>query len=198
MFTDAQWEARRAGLGASELPAILGLSRFASALDVWESKVRGTPRGPESAASEWGHRLEPVIAAKYAEVRGVTLTPGSTVWRDERWFATPDFLVEPGGHLLQIKSTSYSQRKKWELGPPDHVLVQVQWEMFVTCAVRDDVAVLIGGNDYRDYHINRDDRVIARLEQAAELFWQHVLSHTPPDVAALRALWPLEEATTWD
>lgn len=197
MLTDAQWAARRHGLGASELPAILGLSRFSSALSVWESKVREVPRSPDSPAAEWGHRLEPVIAAKYAEVHGVTLTPGATVWRDERWFATPDFHVEPS-RLLQIKSTSYSQRKKWELGPPDHVLVQVQWEMFVTGATRDDVAVLIGGNDYRDYLVTRDDRVIARLLQVAELFWQHVRAQTPPDVAALGALWPIEEDTTWD
>ena len=44
------------------------------------------------------------------------------------------------------------------------------------------LAALIGGNQYRQYHIKRDDELIAMLAEKAQAFWQnHVIPRIPPE-----------------
>ena len=44
------------------------------------------------------------------------------------------------------------------------------------------IAALIGGNQYRQYHIQRDDELIAMLAEKAQAFWQnHVIPRIPPE-----------------
>src|SRR5262245_52949583 len=62
----AAWlEARRKGIGASEIAAVLGISPWESPFSLYWRKVNGWDYEP-SSEMEWGTRLEPVIAEKYA------------------------------------------------------------------------------------------------------------------------------------
>ena len=68
----AEWlNARKNGIGASETAAILGLSRYKSAVDVYIDKTKEiiSPR-PDSAASKRGRRLEPIVLDMYEEQYG--------------------------------------------------------------------------------------------------------------------------------
>ena len=46
---------------------------------------------------------------------------------------------------------------KWDDGVPVYVLAQVQWEMFVTGLAITDVVACIGGTDYQEFQVLRDD-----------------------------------------
>lgn len=64
---------------------------------------------------------------------------------------------------------------------PDSYELQVQWYMAVTGARVCYVAVLIGGQDFRCYRVDRDDALIATMIERARTFWfDHVLKKVPP------------------
>ena len=46
------------------------------------------------------------------------------------------------------------------------------------------IAVLVGGNDYRDYRIDRDDELIAMLVEHERIFWERVVAQEPPPADA--------------
>ncbi len=61
-------EARRSLLTASDIPAIMGFSRFKGPLAVYVDKTsEHPPERPSFEYQHWGHALEPVIARAYVE-----------------------------------------------------------------------------------------------------------------------------------
>lgn len=188
----------RHGIGASEIAAICSMNPYASPWDVWLAKTGQAPEPDESEPMEWGHRLEPAIRQKYVDDTGamVHVPPASLFSEQTPWArATPDGVVvkpdpnveETGWlgtwqHLLQCKNVGTWVGRDWEAGPPVYVQLQEMWELYVTGLERADVAVLIGGNDFRIYTVHRSDKTITDLVTIAEDFWRKVESRTPPPV----------------
>lgn len=187
----------RYGIGASEIASIAGLNPYASPWDVWLRKTGQTPELEQSEPMEWGHRLEPAIRQKYVDDTGsVVHVPGESLFsKAHPWArATPDGVVldkaDPLGqrgrhswrHLVQCKNVGTWVERNWKDAPPAYVQLQEQWEMYVTGLSRADVAVLIGGNEFRIYTIHRDDKAIEDLVTIAEDFWRKVEKRIPPAV----------------
>lgn len=194
MLTAEQHAKRRLGVGASDVGAILGLSKYKTPLDVYMEKLGLTPPSEDSEAAEWGHRLEPVIAQKYAAQHpGVLLYECDTVAHPlHPWaLATPDRrpYTERDEWLLEIKTRE--DRTAGEFGEPGtdqvpyDVLVQCQWQMFVTVLKRCDVALLVNGRRFSVYTIHADAEIQNTLYERVRDFWHcHVLQQVPPDVTA--------------
>lgn len=185
------------GVGASGIAAICNMNPFASPWDLWLSSTGQAPPIEENEPMEWGNRLEPAIRQKYCDETGALVyVPPESLFHPERSWAraTPDGVVviddRPAqkserrnwAHLIQIKNTGYWMAKDWDAGPPVHVQLQEQWELMVTGLQRADVAVLIGGNDYRCYTIHRDDKAIEDLVTIANDFWSKVEKRIEPKV----------------
>ena len=65
-----QWvEARKNGIGGSDVASIMGINKYSSPLSVWLIKTGREPSPDLSGnqAAEWGNRLEDVVADKFAE-----------------------------------------------------------------------------------------------------------------------------------
>lgn len=75
---------------------------------------------------------------------------------------------------------------------PVEYLAQIQWYMGITGCKTSYVAVLIGGQDYRIYRVDRDEEIIQSLYEAADEFWQHVQKGEPPEPKTAE-----EAAKTW-
>lgn len=75
---------RRSGVGGSDVAAILGLSRYKSALDVYESKVdTETPRDEQSEAAYFGTILEDIVAKEFAKRTGLKVQRVNSTLRPE-------------------------------------------------------------------------------------------------------------------
>jgi putative phage-type endonuclease len=179
------------GIGASEISAIAGLNPYASPWDVWLRKTGQAPEFEPTPQTEWGHRLEPVIRQAYADQTGATVyVPPKSLFHPEiTWArATPDGInVRRSGDweaIVQCKNVGTWVEKAWSDAPPAYVQLQEQWELLVTNLQRADVAVLIGGSDFRIYTVHRDDKMIADLVTIASDFWRKVETRTPPKVDA--------------
>lgn len=176
------------GIGASEIAAIAGLNPYASPWDVWLRKTGQAEEFTGNKFTEWGHRLEPAIRQAYSDETGATIyVPSESLFHKEvTWArATPDGIVLDGerwDRLLQCKNVGTWVEKAWSDAPPVYVQLQEQWEMWITGLARADVAVLIGGSEFRYYTVPRDDAMISNLVTIAEDFWRRVETRTPPEI----------------
>lgn len=177
------------GIGASEISAVAGLNPYASPWDVYLRKTGQAPDVDHTPQIEWGHRLEPVIRQAYVDQMQATVMvpPKSLFHKETTWArATPDGItLKKSGDweaIVQCKNVGTWVEKAWSDAPPSYVQIQEQWEMYVTGLDRADVAVLIGGSDFRVYTVHRDDKMIADLVTIASEFWRGVETRTPPRI----------------
>lgn len=195
MDRQAWLQERRKYLGASEVAAVCGLCPFGSPLTVWASK-RGILTMQDSPALQMGRLFETPLLAYYAAKNKRFLTqPGLQVkdWR----CATPDAIADSVRNV-QVKVVGGRAAWKWDDGVPVYVLAQVQWEMFVTELAITDVVACIGGTDYREHQVLRDDAAIADLDAICHEFWQRYViggEMPAPDASEeakriLAARWP--------
>ena len=188
MLTKEQLELRKAGIGASEIAAVCGVNPYRSALDVWMVKTSRQEPFAGNVATEWGTRLEASVLAKYADAHSVTVERGVVTYhcKDESWMlATPDgFVVTEPHYGLEVKTAG--ARSAWRWGQegddmPEEYLLQIAWSCAVLGYQRWDLAVLIGGQDYREYRYDRDMALEERLIELGREFWQCVVNDTPPE-----------------
>lgn len=209
--TREEWlAARLTGIGGSDAAALMGVSPFKSCLQVWaEKRGIGEPIA-ETERMRWGHRHEPTIAAAFLEENpGAALIDHGdfTIARNTAHpylYATLDREVRLPGRatpgVFEIKTTDARYARDWEDSVPRAYWVQVQHQMLVTGAGWGVLAVLIGGNDFRHFEIERDDAFCAELAARAATFWQQVESGEQPgdvgpnDAAVIAALYPHEQA----
>jgi putative phage-type endonuclease len=183
-------EARREGIGGSDIAAIMGESPWLSALMVYHSKIDGTSACDDSERMLWGRRLEQIIAQETARRLGWELlhTPGIRRHpKNDRWIASIDnALNSPDGIVgLEVKTAGGEQRPSWDEGLPRHYYLQVQWYLMVTGWKSFIISVLFGGNTPRAYAIDPDEDCFASMAAAADAFWLLVESRTPPTATGL-------------
>lgn len=179
-----EWETVRAGLciTGTEIAAVMGLSPWQSRFSLWHKKA-GLPSPPfeQTPVMEWGIRLEPAVAAKYADEHPeLSLSPSGT-WRhaDREWQrATPDLIGND--RLVEIKTSPVGD--EWADGVPVHYQCQIQWQMDVLGYRRTDVAVLISGHDYREYTVEYDQADAELMRKAAADFLDDVRNGNRPDI----------------
>lgn len=177
--TDEEWrEARTKGVGGSDVAAIMGISRWKSPLEVWLEKTGRvpTPDLSDNEKVEWGTRLEPLIADKFAENHPelkVLRKNCTMVSKDRPWaFANVDRELRGGGRgILEIKTAGTRSSDEWVFGVPDFYMTQVQHYLSVTGWDFAWVAVLIGGQEYREYFVPRDEADIEAIDKAVDTFW---------------------------
>lgn len=179
---------RRKGIGGTDISAITGLNPYVSKTHVWQEKL-GLIEVPENEVMKWGKRLERAIADEYAEREGVQITQGQLITRERdgvKLMGTPDFLVNDKEKGLEVKTAS-AYAKGWGDGNadiPQHYFIQCQWYMMLLGYKRWDLAVLIGGNDYRVYRLEAHPNLQEILIQRGVDFWKTYVETQempPPD-----------------
>jgi predicted phage-related endonuclease len=93
----------------------------------------------------------------------------------------------------------------WEDGVPVAYQCQVLHQLAVTGHAWADVAVLLGGQEFRIYRIERDDDKIADLIRREAQFWSWVMEDQQPEpdgsadaARALLSLFPADDGQTLD
>jgi putative phage-type endonuclease len=191
--------------GGSDVAAIMGLSPYRNIGEVWLEKVRAQEKlelGDESIDPEmqnrftrWGTRLEKVIIAEYAEVTGFKVTaPGMQLVRHPEFpfiGGTVDAEAETPFEdriIVEGKCTDafYQSRERvWGQAGTDEVpewfVPQgMQYLIVKQLETRCDFAVLIGGNDFRLYHVQYDRELAEQMIELQIWFWGLVTRREAP------------------
>lgn len=183
------------GIGASEIAVVLGLNPYRTPYELFEEKIGEREPFAGNDATRWGQLTEPAILAAYSEKTGAALhTPPESLFHPAlEWArATPDAIVlrdrERGAardnwvSVVQAKNTGHWPGLAWADGPPVHVIMQVQWELYVTGLPRGEAVASIGGGYPEIFPIERDESLIDGAVAAATDFWQRVQTRSPPVV----------------
>ncbi len=193
-----EWlEARRSGIGASEVPAILGLDRYKSGLDLWLEKRGQAPARGDSPQARVGRHAERMIAGLFEEDTKLPLIEVPAIHHEELpiLFASADRMaVEAkvdGARIgeywrfpVEIKNRGGFPKGWGEAGTdqvPDEIALQVHVQM--ACYGMDEarVAVLLSGNDFRIYTIHRDrDLEASLLERIGDWWSRHIVNGEEP------------------
>ncbi len=181
--------ARRSGIGGSDVAAILGLSNWKTPYSVWQDKIGQGVEIEDNAPMKWGRALEPVIRQEYAEATGRVVLQPTNMLRHPKYefmLANLDGMTEDR-RVVEIK-TARSAQGWGEPGSdqvPQDYMFQVQHYMAVTGFEVTDVAVLIGGSDFRLYEVPADAELQEMMIDAESRFWQLVITNTPPEPVSL-------------
>lgn len=187
---------RLTGVGGSDMPVILGLSPWKSPLELYHEK-RGEIAAPDLSDNDqvhFGVVLEDVVAKEYArrrsqaEGREVKVRRVNTALRHKEHpflIAHIDRDVLNESRILECKTADKWTAHKWGAPGTDEVpepyIAQAHHYLTVADEEQCDLAVLIGGNDFRIYHIRRDPEWSAIVINAAGEFWTRVQEGRPPE-----------------
>lgn len=205
-----QWlTIRNGGIGSSDAAAAVGLSPYKSPLALWMEKT-GRQAPDDLSQSEpvfWGTTLEPILARVYSERTGNKVRRVNAVLQHPDYpFMLANLDRAIGGEgVLEIKTAGYHAAPFWEDDIPEAYQCQVLHQLAVTGKTWADVAVLIAGQDFRIYRVERDDDKVKALIEAEEAFWERVQRDVPPPVdgsescaKALSRLYPRDSGETVD
>ncbi|MFB6626460.1 YqaJ viral recombinase family protein [Streptomyces sp. NPDC056374] len=185
-----EWHAARAaGIGGSEIAAVVGLSPHESRFSLWHRKQGLIGPVEETEVMYWGKVHEPGVAARFAELHPELLVAPSPTYAaaGRSWqIANPDRKLYGAGpiELLEIKTARDDEG--WGEEGTDQIPVyyrcQCLWYLDVLGARRCHVAVLIAGSEYREYLVEYDADEAAQLRDAGVQF-MHDLEHgVRPDI----------------
>ena len=185
---------RKNYLGGSDLGAIAGLNPYRTALDVYLDKTSDEIRCETSPAMRWGTLLEDNIAKEYGEVTGQTIEiEPNTIYHPSMKFlgANIDRWVGDKEYVLECKTAGFTRGKEWgEEGTdqiPESYLVQVAYYAAICAVPKVDIAVLIGGQDFRIYTYERTKELEDKLIKIACNFWHnHIEKMIPPKCVSTR------------
>ena len=184
-------EERKTYVGGSDLGSILGINNFRTALDVYiEKTAEGIVEDTAGEAAYWGTVLEDVVAGEYAKRTRLDIRTGPGLIRHSEYpfiACNIDYWVFDKGnrHILECKTANQMKVSCWgEEGTnqiPESYLYQVAYYAAITGAIRVDIAVLIGGQDFRIYRYDKDEAMENKLLMVAKKFWNnHVMVGDPP------------------
>lgn len=175
---------RRQGIGGSDVAAIMGISPFATAQDLYYDKIGVKPVIEEDTnnwvALEVGHRLEDLVAKIFSVKTGLEVFPIRKMFRHPDYpfmLADVDYFIrfpDGGTGILECKTTNYNCQDKWADGQiPDNYIYQVRHYLAVMnldCAY---IACLYGNNadEFFIRKIERDMDEEQEIIEQEEYFW---------------------------
>jgi putative phage-type endonuclease len=205
---------RRDGIGGSDIPALLGLSRYASPWSLWAEKVGLLEPSETTQRQRIGQVLEDAIAVLFHEATGLYSVGSQTQCRHPEHpvaqctadgFASEAPIVGPADFPNELTIGTHQIKTDGRFGWPDGVPVNIRaqcvWEMGVTRQQHCWLSVLFAGFRFEVFEIAWDadaERDWLVMLDAAETFWrEYVEPGNPPPIDdsdatsdAIRAVWP--------
>lgn len=189
--SNAWLEWRRQGIGASDVPIILGLSDFKTAYQLWEDKLGYSTEDPDKVnfIAEKGHRLEPRIRALY-EVETGDEAPSLLAQHSEHdhYRASLDGYIKQKNKCVEIKFVGKTAGEKWQMALkekiPRQYEAQMQWQMLVSGAETVDY---VAYNEEEDRIIiipySVDKKWLVEIIKEVEKFWKFVTTKKEPPLS---------------
>ena len=194
---------RRSYIGSSDIPAILGISKFSNAADIWLSKTQTIEEedetiGEGSPALVGTYLEEGILQWGMDQIKEVVYEGGVKVAKNQfrvkagtNHSANCDAVLSVDGiptAVFEIKSTGDAEAwgRPMTSEIPDHVNAQVQWQMYVTDLDHAWVACLMsnkfGGMTFALYTVGRDQGLIDMIVTLVDVFWvKHVETGEMPE-----------------
>lgn len=191
-LTTEQLAARRRGIGASDVPAILGEDPYRTRHDVFAEKVYGVAQDTNEAA-ELGNYLEDgAIRLGAAKLQTEASTDdllhqvdGTAIWANLDAFVIEDDqripLEAKAVGILNPMGVDEQWGDEWSADIPDRYVLQLTAQMMAVGAPHGYLTAIIGGRGHRIYRVPFIPEIAEIIRTACEEFWALVEAKTPPE-----------------
>nr|DAR15087.1 MAG TPA: Exonuclease [Caudoviricetes sp.] len=185
--THDEWlEARKQGIGGSDMAAILGFNKYRDAVSVWLDKRGELPPVEENEPMYWGNVLEEVVAQEFAKRTGWKVRNNNYTLQSTEYpylLANIDREIVGVDAGLECKTANAFKKDEWEGDEvPTSYYIQCQHYMAVTGKSSWWIACLLGGNTFIYKEIPRNEEVIEAIIREGKVFWAMVENGTAPAV----------------
>ena len=191
---------RTKGIGGSDVAAIMGLSPWKTAVDVYLEKIGTSQPQKESEVLKRGKRLEKYILEEYAERNNVELdTENLNIVHPTISYliGTIDARVKGQNVLVEAKSCG-GHASRWGGEVPVYYRTQMAHYAMITDCDRVDMPVLFDRWYYEQFAYERDLDFEKEIQKACVDFWHNnVLQKNPPipqNLDDARALYRVSES----
>lgn len=195
-MSDEEWlNYRRKGIGGSDVAAVLGISKYKTARDVYFEKLGKKPdyeRNENWVALEYGKRLESLVAEIFSNKTGFKVWHENVMLQHPLFpfmIADTDFLFEaPDGTIgiLECKTGSIYTKEAWESNTvPYQYEVQCRHYLSVKNCNTAYIACLFGNseNDFIYRKIERDIDFEEMMIEQEDYFWnEYVKNEKEPEL----------------
>ncbi|XJI80206.1 YqaJ viral recombinase family protein [Escherichia coli] len=181
-------------IGGSDVAGILGISPWRTPLEVYLDKVqpRVKPVDPsKQKVFTRGKRMEPYVIDLLSEETGMEIVHRGNryIHRDYDFIAAEIDAEAASGENIEIKTVSPFKAKEWgEIQTdaiPVHYTAQAMHGLMVTNKQVCVFGVLIGGDDFRIYRVERDEETIQAILEKEIAFWDRVKNLNPPEATSV-------------
>ena len=168
----AEWhDLRSRSIGASDVPKLMGVSRYATPFQLWARKLGLIPEQVQNAAMARGVAMEGEALAWYEEQLGVKCSGLVAQHLDLKWaIASLDGWNELLNCPVEIKCSSGADFALVLDGKiPEEFYPQLQWQMYVTGASMSHLVIYDGTDGVvTTCEVNKDYQ--ERMEREADKF----------------------------
>lgn len=187
MLSNINLEQRLLGIGGSDMPIILGLSSYKTSYELYLEKTGLKEIDTQiTPVQYWGTKIEPLLREEFEKRNNVKVSqPDQLIHPFYDYIrANVDGFIDEWNSVLEIKCSHAFMASEWGEDGSDVIpmsyLVQVAHYCGVMNASTAHIAVLIGGNDYREFKYTRDLELENTLLKAATEFWHYVETKSAP------------------
>lgn len=183
-----QWLAdRKSAIGASDVAAIIGVSPWASAWEVWAEKTGVIESWGGNEATRAGQAFERAVLDQAEAELGSLERDVRVKHQSLPMAATLDARVIYGGTPVEAKTTGLVGRVYGDWGDaltdqiPDYYLVQVHAQLIVTGAELAYLYALIAGRGVVKFQIDRSEKLAEQIGNLCRDWWEkHITQGIEP------------------
>ena len=181
-------------LGGSDVAGILGISPWRTPLEVYLDKVQPRIKPVDHSKQKVftrGQRMEPYVIDLLSEETGLEIIHRGNryIHRDYGFIAAEIDAEAATGENIEIKTVSPFKAKEWGEVQTDaipvHYTAQAMHGLMVTNKQVCVFGVLIGGDDFRIYRVERDEETIQAILEREVAFWDRVKNLNPPEATTV-------------
>ena len=190
--THDEWlKMRGAGIGASEVAAVIGISPWETPFSLWLKKTGQVPPTEENDAMRRGYYLEDAVVQWWMHETGEQVIKASAadiiyVHPEHPYMlVTPDRIVKGRKKILEVKSTAVNMGDSI----PDYYLAQVTYQMYVTGIHNAELIYIQGGLTFGRFIVDYDEEFANLIAERVTEFWtENVLGGKEPDAISVSDL----------
>lgn len=181
----AAWlEQRRRGMGGTDAAGALGVSKWKTELSIYLDKRDEAPPVEKNEAMHWGTILQNIVRDEYKRRTGQTIYNTPMLWskRYPWMLANTDGRRTDDKRIVEIKTARSGDEwgAEGSADVPVDYACQVMHYMVVAEVEVADIAVLIGGSDFRIYTVPFDRELADMIIEAERVLWERIQRGDPP------------------
>jgi len=186
MLTEEQKINRRKAIGGSDVPIIMGYSSFKTPVQLWlEKRGELVFNDAQSPQAYWGSMLEDIVRQEFIKRHNVYVEQPDTITHPKFNYlqGNLDGFILNDNAVLEIKTANAFSAHEWgQEGQeiPQRYVLQIAYYCMLKNAPKAYCAVLIGGQDYREYVYHRNEWLEDEILNACHEFWGMVQSGEQP------------------